>query len=158
MTGMGSAEVFCDNLGGQASKAEPVDDAAQMASTLADVQLNGLDNVARRPRGRSLSATSRPLVYITRRVPQRGVDVLLPTCNISQWDSEEAVPRGELLQNVQGVHGILCMPSDVIDRQVLDAAGEWRQKNYDKETNNNNKETKRGEVCGGGKGEKRERS
>ncbi|XP_070207725.1 glyoxylate reductase/hydroxypyruvate reductase-like isoform X2 [Littorina saxatilis] len=82
-----------------------------------------LDNFVGRPRSRSLYATARPLVYITRRVPQNGVDLLLPTCNVSQWDSEEAVPRGEMLQNVQGVHGILCMPSDVIDRQVLEAAG-----------------------------------
>ncbi|XP_076452121.1 glyoxylate reductase/hydroxypyruvate reductase-like [Babylonia areolata] len=85
--------------------------------------LHNLDNFIGRPRSRSLYATMRPLVYITRRVPQRGLDVLLPTCNISQWDSEEAVPRGELLQNVQGVHGILCLPSDLIDLQVLDAAG-----------------------------------
>lgn len=144
MTGMGSAEVFCDNLSGQPSKAESVDDAAQLASTLANVQLNGLDNVARRPRGRSLSATSRPLVYITRRVPQRGVDVLLPTCNISQWDSEEAVPRGELLQNVQGVHGILCMPSDVIDLQVLDAAGEWGQNKQRQRNKQQRNEQKKG--------------
>ncbi|XP_025081193.1 LOW QUALITY PROTEIN: glyoxylate reductase/hydroxypyruvate reductase-like [Pomacea canaliculata] len=76
-----------------------------------------------RPRSRSLYSSPRPLVYITRRVPQHGLDVLLPHCNISQWDSEESVPRGELLQSVQGVHGILCMPSDVIDAEVLDQAG-----------------------------------
>lgn len=120
---MESSEVFCDNLSDQASKDRQ--DEANVSSSQASVDLGGLDNVVKRPRGRSLSATSRPLVYITRRVPQRGVDVLLPTCNISQWDSEEAVPRGELLQNVQGVHGILCMPSDVIDVQVLNAAGEY---------------------------------
>lgn len=84
---------------------------------------NDLDNFIGRPRSRSLYATMRPLVYITRRVPQRAVDILLPTCNVSQWDSEETVPRGELLQNVQGVHGILCLPSDNIDAQVLAAAG-----------------------------------
>ena len=77
-----------------------------------------------RPRSRSLYSSPRPLVYITRRVPQRGLDILMQKCNISQWDSEDVVPRGELLLCVQGVHAILCLPSDVIDAQVLDAAGE----------------------------------
>lgn len=85
-----------------------------------------LDNFAAmrgRPRSRSLYSSCRPLVYITRRVPQLGLDILMSTCNISQWDSEEAVPRGELLQCVQGVHGILCLPSDFIDKEILEAAG-----------------------------------
>lgn len=76
-----------------------------------------------RPRSRSLYSSSRPVVYVTRRVPQRGLDILMEHCNFSQWDSEDPVPRGELLHSVQGVHGLLCMPSDVIDGLVLDAAG-----------------------------------
>ncbi|KAL8571128.1 hypothetical protein ACOMHN_010589 [Nucella lapillus] len=108
--------------GNKGQNEEEEDSSVKEATSLLE-DLNHLDNFIGRPRSRSLYATMRPLVYITRRVPQRGVDILLPTCNISQWDSEEAVPRGELLQNVQGVHGILCLPSDHIDAQVLFAAG-----------------------------------
>ncbi|XP_071109168.1 glyoxylate reductase/hydroxypyruvate reductase-like [Haliotis cracherodii] len=70
-----------------------------------------------------LRRQTRAKVYVTRTVPQRGVDILLEGCNVSMWNSEERVPRGELLQSVVGVDGILCMRSDQIDREVLDAAG-----------------------------------
>lgn len=42
---------------------------------------------------------------------------------MSLWDSDEPVPRTELLKRVQGAHGLLCMLSDKIDVEVLDAAG-----------------------------------
>ncbi|ESO88815.1 hypothetical protein LOTGIDRAFT_74222, partial [Lottia gigantea] len=63
-------------------------------------------------------------VYVTRRIPQKGVDVLLRDCNVSMWDSESAVPRGELLLNIAGVDAILCMAHDVIDAEVIAAAGQ----------------------------------
>uniref|UniRef100_A0A8U8C1D5 D-isomer specific 2-hydroxyacid dehydrogenase NAD-binding domain-containing protein n=1 Tax=Geospiza parvula TaxID=87175 RepID=A0A8U8C1D5_GEOPR len=44
-------------------------------------------------------------------------------CRVQQWDSEEPVPRAELLAGVAGAHGLLCLLSDRIDREVLDAAG-----------------------------------
>lgn len=33
------------------------------------------------------------------------------------------MPREELLKGVQGAHGLLCLLSDKIDAEVLDAAG-----------------------------------
>lgn len=42
---------------------------------------------------------------------------------MSLWDSDEPVPRSELLKGVQGAHGLLCLLSDKIDTEVLDAAG-----------------------------------
>lgn len=44
-------------------------------------------------------------------------------CRVQQWDSEEPVPRAELLAGVAGKHGLLCLLSDRIDREVLEAAG-----------------------------------
>lgn len=44
-------------------------------------------------------------------------------CEVSLWDSDEPVPRTELLKGVQGAHGLLCLLSDRIDAEVLDAAG-----------------------------------
>ncbi|MEQ2220036.1 hypothetical protein ILYODFUR_001117, partial [Ilyodon furcidens] len=44
-------------------------------------------------------------------------------CEVSQWDSDEPIPRSELLKGVQGAHGLLCLLSDKIDDEVLDAAG-----------------------------------
>lgn len=42
---------------------------------------------------------------------------------MSVWDSDEPVPRAELLKKVEGAHGLLCLLSDRIDAEVLDAAG-----------------------------------
>lgn len=44
-------------------------------------------------------------------------------CEVSVWDSDEPIPRTELLQRVQGAHGLLCLLSDKVDAEVLDAAG-----------------------------------
>lgn len=67
--------------------------------------------------------TNRPRVYITRQIPQEGLDLLLGRCNVSYWDSNEPAPRSELLFNVPGCSVLVCMPTDKIDRDVLIAAG-----------------------------------
>lgn len=65
----------------------------------------------------------RSRIYVTRQIPQGAFDVLLEDGNVSFWNSHEPVPRGELLNNIQGVDALLCMPTDKIDRDVLDRAG-----------------------------------
>ncbi|XP_062484201.1 glyoxylate reductase/hydroxypyruvate reductase-like, partial [Pezoporus occidentalis] len=64
-------------------------------------------------------------VFVTRRIPAEGLRVLSQAggCRVQQWDSEEPVPRTELLAGVAGKHGVLCLLSDRIDREVLEAAG-----------------------------------
>ncbi|XP_039423321.1 glyoxylate reductase/hydroxypyruvate reductase isoform X1 [Corvus cornix cornix] len=64
-------------------------------------------------------------VFVTRRIPAEGLRVLTQAsgCRVQQWDSEEPVPRAELLAGVAGTRGLLCLLSDRIDREVLDAAG-----------------------------------
>ncbi|XP_065518818.1 glyoxylate reductase/hydroxypyruvate reductase isoform X2 [Lathamus discolor] len=64
-------------------------------------------------------------VFVTRRIPAEGLRVLSQAggCRVQQWDSEEPVPRAELLAGVAGKHGLLCLLSDRIDREVLEAAG-----------------------------------
>ncbi|XP_056143120.1 glyoxylate reductase/hydroxypyruvate reductase isoform X1 [Lampris incognitus] len=64
-------------------------------------------------------------VFVTRRIPQEGTKILSQAgvCKVSVWDSDEPVPRAELLKGVEGAHGLLCLLSDKIDSEVLDAAG-----------------------------------
>ncbi|XP_046883339.1 glyoxylate reductase/hydroxypyruvate reductase [Hypomesus transpacificus] len=64
-------------------------------------------------------------VFVTRRIPQEGMKILSQagTCKVSLWDSDEPVPREELLKGVAGAHGLLCLLSDRIDAEVLNAAG-----------------------------------
>ncbi len=62
-------------------------------------------------------------VYVTRLVPQKGIELLSECCNISQWASDNPVPRDELIKNVADVDALFCLLTDKIDKAVLDAAG-----------------------------------
>ena len=39
------------------------------------------------------------------------------------YDEEKPIPRDVLLKGVAGVDGLLCLLTDPIDKEVLDAAG-----------------------------------
>ncbi|RXM36408.1 Glyoxylate reductase/hydroxypyruvate reductase [Acipenser ruthenus] len=43
--------------------------------------------------------------------------------DVQLWDSNEPLPKVELLRGVAGAHGLICLLSDKIDKEVLDAAG-----------------------------------
>ncbi|XP_069486581.1 glyoxylate reductase/hydroxypyruvate reductase [Ambystoma mexicanum] len=64
-------------------------------------------------------------VFVSRRIPPEGQQLLAQSsvCSIQQWDSDEPVPRAELLKGIAGAHGLLCLLSDKIDKEVLDTAG-----------------------------------
>uniref|UniRef100_A0A8D2ZK00 Glyoxylate reductase/hydroxypyruvate reductase n=3 Tax=Scophthalmus maximus TaxID=52904 RepID=A0A8D2ZK00_SCOMX len=64
-------------------------------------------------------------VFVTRRIPPEGMKILSAAgeCEVCLWDSDEPVPREELLKGVQRAHGLVCLLSDKIDAEVLDAAG-----------------------------------
>lgn len=69
------------------------------------------------------NTTNRSRVYVTRQLPQKGLDLLLGRCNVSYWDSADPAPRTELLRNIPGIDVLVCMPTDKIDREILNAAG-----------------------------------
>ncbi|XP_053379359.1 glyoxylate reductase/hydroxypyruvate reductase-like [Mercenaria mercenaria] len=63
-------------------------------------------------------------VFVTRRVPQPGIELLEGAgCKVEFWDSDEAIPREELIRGISGAHALFCMLTDTIDGEVLDAAG-----------------------------------
>ncbi|XP_053144827.1 glyoxylate reductase/hydroxypyruvate reductase isoform X2 [Hemicordylus capensis] len=62
-------------------------------------------------------------VFVTRRIPSEGLEVLAKAGVVQQWDSDEPIPQSELLAGVAGKDGVLCLLSDRIDKEVLDAAG-----------------------------------
>lgn len=71
----------------------------------------------------SMATQNRPKVYVTRRVPEIGLQILSPHCEISQWQSDDPVPRHELLKNVSGKDALFCLLTDKIDKEVLEQAG-----------------------------------
>jgi D-3-phosphoglycerate dehydrogenase len=61
-------------------------------------------------------------VYITRRIPQPAIDLLKSECDVDINPEDTAVAQTELLTKVKGKNGILCLLTDTIDEQVIEAA------------------------------------
>ena len=66
---------------------------------------------------------AKPFVFVTRKVPEEGVNLLKARCEVRVWDDDEVIPRDTLLNKVRGASGIFCTINDKIDEAVLDAAG-----------------------------------
>ena len=63
-------------------------------------------------------------VYVTRRIPQPGLEILEAACDRVEVNPEDRyLTREELLRAVRGRDGVLCLLTDVIDDEVLAAAG-----------------------------------
>uniref|UniRef100_A0AAZ3SIX6 Glyoxylate reductase/hydroxypyruvate reductase n=1 Tax=Oncorhynchus tshawytscha TaxID=74940 RepID=A0AAZ3SIX6_ONCTS len=70
--------------------------------------------------------SSLPRVYITRQIPPEGLKILSESGQVQfdLWDSDDVpVPRKELLQKVKGVDALVCVLTEKIDAELLDAAG-----------------------------------
>lgn len=72
---------------------------------------------------RKMSAQTAHKVFVTRYVPPVGVELLSRHFQVSQWDSQDPIPRTELLERVKGIDGLYCFLTERIDKEVLDAAG-----------------------------------
>ena len=68
-------------------------------------------------------STSKPKVFVTRKVPEEGIKLLREHCVVTQWDSEATIPRDELLKGVKNVDGLFCLLTDKVDAEVLESAG-----------------------------------
>ena len=63
-------------------------------------------------------------VFVTRRIPEKGLEMLRKECSIALWPGEMPPTPAEMLAGAAGVDGILCLLTDRIDAAVMDAAGE----------------------------------
>ena len=68
-----------------------------------------------------MSSSDKPKVYVTRRIPDSGLALLREKCDISQWNSDDPVPRSELLSNIKDKDALFCLLTDKVDKEVLDA-------------------------------------
>ena len=61
-------------------------------------------------------------VYVTRQIPQIGIDVLKEKCHVEMSNLDIPLPREILLQKVKKIDGIISMLSDKIDAKVINNA------------------------------------
>jgi len=65
----------------------------------------------------------KPNVYVTRAIPENGLKMVHDACRADVWDEEIPPPRETLLEQIAGRDGLLCLLTDPIDAEVMDAAG-----------------------------------
>ena len=65
----------------------------------------------------------KPKVFITRAIPEKGFEIIRDFCDVDVWPDELPPTRTELVEHVRGVDGLLCLLTDRIDSEVMDAAG-----------------------------------
>ena len=65
----------------------------------------------------------RPKVFVSRKMRDAGLNLVLEFCDADVWDEEMPPVRDVLLKKVRGVDGFLSMLTDRVDAELLDAAG-----------------------------------
>lgn len=65
----------------------------------------------------------KPRVFVTRRIPAAGLDLVLAACETDIWPGKMPPPYEVLCQRVRGIDGLLCLLTDRIDANLMDTAG-----------------------------------
>lgn len=73
-----------------------------------------------------MSATARPNVLVTRPVPAVVRDLLAHDCAVDIWSGEDPMPRAALIERIADASGLVCVVTDRLDREAIDAAPDLR--------------------------------
>ena len=65
----------------------------------------------------------KPKVFVSRILPEKGLELVRQACDADIWTDELPPPRQVLLERVRGVDGLLSLLTDPVDAEVMDAAG-----------------------------------
>ncbi len=65
----------------------------------------------------------RPNVFVSRVIPEEGLEAIRADCEMDLWEEDLPPPREELLRRVAGCDGVLTLLTDRVDDEFLDAAG-----------------------------------
>lgn len=68
----------------------------------------------------------KPIVYVTRRIPDQGLSLILEQCQAEVWPEETPPPREVLLEKVRQCEGLLSLLTDKIDAALMDNAPRLR--------------------------------
>ncbi len=66
---------------------------------------------------------TQPKIFITRLIPDPGLNLIQEHYQPDIWTPDLPIPRDQLLERVRGVDGLLCLLTERIDAELMDAAG-----------------------------------
>lgn len=61
-------------------------------------------------------------VFITRRIPEIGIELLKPACRVTMFNYDDVISREKLKEEIRGTEGIICMLSEKMDQDIIDKA------------------------------------
>ncbi|WP_270454159.1 2-hydroxyacid dehydrogenase [Halonatronomonas betaini] len=64
---------------------------------------------------------SKPEVYVSRVIPETGLNILEEKCDVTVNEEDKQLSKSELIDNLKGKDGALVMLSDEIDRELIEA-------------------------------------
>ncbi len=65
-------------------------------------------------------------VLVTRQMPGEALKRLAETCRVDVWREPYPLPREELIRRIRDKDALLCLLTDAIDAEVMDASGRLR--------------------------------
>ncbi|MFQ5593831.1 MAG: 2-hydroxyacid dehydrogenase [Anaerolineae bacterium] len=65
---------------------------------------------------------SQPKVFVTRLIPDEGLELVKAACDFDIWEGELPPPREVLLEKVSDRDGLLSLLTDRVDAELMDAA------------------------------------
>ncbi|MGC8913260.1 MAG: 2-hydroxyacid dehydrogenase [Thermoplasmata archaeon] len=65
-------------------------------------------------------------VFVTRKIPDEGIKILERECRIEMFPEERIPEKHEIIEGAKDKEGILCLLTDTIDKDVIDACPDLR--------------------------------
>jgi len=65
-------------------------------------------------------------VYVTRRIPEVGLGEIREACNVRLWGNETPPSKEDIIREVASCEGLLCLLTDPIDADVIEAGERLR--------------------------------
>jgi glyoxylate reductase len=66
---------------------------------------------------------AKPRVFVTRVILDQGMNLISGFCDVDVWPGEAPPGREVILKRARGVDGLLCLLTDKIDGEIMDAIG-----------------------------------
>jgi len=68
----------------------------------------------------------KPKVFVSRRIPQPGLDIVEKECEVKINPYDRVLTKGELIEGVKGIDGLLCLLTDTIDGEIMSVSTNLR--------------------------------
>jgi glyoxylate reductase len=70
-----------------------------------------------------LTEHKRKKIYVTRELPEEAIQILKPKFEVEVWQGEMPPPKSLLVEKVKEADGLICLLTEKIDEDVVNAAG-----------------------------------